>query len=232
VTSLTQTAEKPLLAALRLIPANERERLDAVRRYDILDTPPDGAFDRITALAARIFDVPISIVSIVDSDRIWFKSRHGVEVDEIGRDPGLCASAILHDEPWLVTDAKLDPRTLTNPLVVGQLGLRFYAGAPLTTRDGYNLGTLNVIDTQPREVTRAQIATLVDLAAIVVDELELRLAARRETPRAAEVRVRGDGVARAAHAARRCLRRGDDAATHAGDRERPVAPPARRADRA
>lgn len=183
MTSLTQTAEKPLLAAPGLIPANERERLDAVRRYDILDTPPDGAFDRVTALAARIFDVPISIVSIVDSDRIWFKSRHGVEVDEIGRDPGLCASAILHDEPWLVTDAKLDPRTLTNPLVVGQLGLRFYAGAPLTTRDGYNLGTLNVIDTQPREVTRAQIATLADLAAIVVDELELRLAARREEER-------------------------------------------------
>ena len=117
MTSLTQTAEKPLLATPGLIPANERERLDAVRRYDILDTPPDGAFDRITALAARIFDVPISIVSIVDADRIWFKSRHGVDVDEIGRDPGLCASAILHDEPWLVTDAKFDPRTLTNPLV-------------------------------------------------------------------------------------------------------------------
>jgi signal transduction histidine kinase len=164
-------------------PPNERERLDAVRRYEILDTPPDGAFDRITALAARIFDVPISIVSIVDSDRIWFKSRHGVDIEETGRDPGLCASAILQYEPWVVTDASVDPRTLTNPLVVGELGLRFYAGAPLTTRDGYNLGTLNVIDSEPRELTRPEIATLNDLAAIVVDQLELRLAARREEQR-------------------------------------------------
>jgi hypothetical protein len=85
----TETAEAPRLTVPNLISANERERLDAVRRYEILDAPPDGAFDRITALAARIFDVPISIVSIVDSDRIWFKSRRGVGVDEIGRDPGL-----------------------------------------------------------------------------------------------------------------------------------------------
>jgi signal transduction histidine kinase len=179
----TETAEAPRLTVPNLIPANERERLDAVRRYEILDTPPDGAFDRITALAARIFDVPISIVSIVDSDRIWFKSRRGVGVDEIGRDPGLCASAILQYEPWVVTDATVDPRTLANPLVVGELGLRFYAGVPLTTREGYNLGTLNVIDTEPREVTGAEIATLEDLAAIVIDEMELRLAARREEQR-------------------------------------------------
>jgi signal transduction histidine kinase len=179
----TETAEAPRLTVPNLISANERERLDAVRRYEILDTPPDGAFDRITALAARIFDVPISIVSIVDSDRIWFKSRRGVGVDEIGRDPGLCASAILQYEPWVVTDATVDPRTLANPLVVGELGLRFYAGVPLTTREGYNLGTLNVIDTEPREVTGAEIATLEDLAAIVIDEMELRLAARREEQR-------------------------------------------------
>lgn len=180
VTSLSDTAEARRTRPSALIPPNERERLEAVRRYEILDTPPDRAFDRITALAARIFDVPISIVSIVDSDRIWFKSRHGIDVTEIGRDPGLCASAILQYEPWLVTDADVDPRTLTNPLVVGELGLRFYAGAPLTTRDGYNLGTLNIIDTEPRELTALEIATLEDLAAIVVDELELRLAARRE----------------------------------------------------
>lgn len=78
-----------------IFPVSEPERMAAVRRYDILDTPPDGAFDRITALAARRFGVPISIISIVDEDRIWFKSRHGVPVEQIGRDPGLCASAIL-----------------------------------------------------------------------------------------------------------------------------------------
>lgn len=165
------------MAAMPL--ADEEARLAAVRRYDILDTPPDGAFDRITALAARLFSVPISIVSIVDRDRIWFKSRHGIDVEEIPRDPGLCASAVLQYEPWLVSDARADPRTLANPLVAGELGLRFYLGVPLTTADGYNLGTLNVIDVEPREVTEDEVATLRDLAAIVVDELELRLAARR-----------------------------------------------------
>lgn len=194
---MSETVERRRVRPSALIPPNERERLEAVRRYEILDTPPDGAFDRITALAARIFDVPISIVSVVDSDRIWFKSHHGVDVAEIGRDPGLCASAILQYEPWLVTDAEVDPRTLTNPLVVGELGLRFYAGAPLTTRDGYNLGTLNVIDTEPREVTGPETATLKDLAAIVVDELELRLAARREEH--SLERLKSEFVATASH---------------------------------
>jgi GAF domain-containing protein len=114
---------------------------------------PDGAFDRITGLAARIFDVPISIVSIVDSVRIWFKSRHGVGVDEIGRGPGRCASAILQYEPWVVTDASVDPRTLASPLVVGELGLRFYAGVPLMTKEGHNLGTLNVIRYRTARIT-------------------------------------------------------------------------------
>lgn len=162
-----------------MLPANEVERLAAVHRYDVLDTPPDGAFDRVTALAARLFGVPISIVSIVDTDRIWFKSHHGIDVEEIGRDPGLCASAICQAEPWLVTNADVDVRTIDNPLVAGELGLRFYFGVPLTTVDGYNLGTLNVIGVEPREVSDDEVATLQDLAAIVVDELEVRLAVRR-----------------------------------------------------
>jgi signal transduction histidine kinase len=174
-------------ASLR--PEDEAERLASVRRYQILDTPPDGAFDRITALAARIFGVPISIVSVVDEDRIWFKSHHGLPgVDEIGRDPGLCASAILQHEPWIVTDAAADARTLANPLVAGEFGLRFYAGAPLTTAEGHNLGTLCIIDTEPREVTEEETATLRDLARIVVDELELRLAALREEERLHQAR--------------------------------------------
>jgi GAF domain-containing protein len=151
-----------------------------VRRYDILDTPPDGAFDRITALAARLFDVPIAIISIVDHDRIWFKSALGVDATEIGRDPGLCASAICQIEPWLVNDATVDVRTIDNPLVAGDLGLRFYFGVPLRTSDGFNLGTLNVIDVQPREVSDDEVRTLEDLAAIVMDELELRLHARAQ----------------------------------------------------
>ena len=116
----------------------DAERLAAVRRYDILDTPPDGAFDRVTRLAARHFKVPIAIVSIVDHDRIWFKSHHGVDASEIPRSPGLCASAILDNKPWVVTDAKVDVRALANPLVAGDFGLRFYAGVPLHTHDGFN----------------------------------------------------------------------------------------------
>lgn len=161
-----------------IIPENEAERMAAVQRYEILDTPPDGSFDRVTAMAARRFDVPISIISIVDHDRIWFKSHHGVDVEEIGRDPGLCASAILSNEAHVLVDAGTDTRSLANPLVAGDFGLRFYAGVPLQTSDGFNLGTLCVIDKEPRPVDQDQIDDLKDLASLVVDQLELRLAAR------------------------------------------------------
>ena len=150
----------------------------AVRRYDVLDTPPDGAFDRITALAARRFGVPISIISIVDEDRIWFKSHHGLPVQQIDRAPGLCASAILANDPYLLPDASIDPRSLSNPLVAGDFGLRFYVGVPLTTSDGYNLGTLCVIDKEARAIDESQIDDLKDLASIVIDQLEMRLSAR------------------------------------------------------
>ena len=168
-----------MIAIDAILPPNEQERLAAVKRYDILDTPPDGAFDHITTLAARFFKVPIAIISIVDTDRIWFKSHYGVDVQQIDRDPGLCASAILQDKPWLVTDAKLDPRTLTNPLVAGEFGLRFYAGVQLRTSDGFNLGMICVLDKQPRQVTEEEVTTLQILAALVIDQLELRLAAKK-----------------------------------------------------
>jgi len=156
----------------------ERNRLAAVRRFDILDTPPDGTFDRITALAARQLGIPVAIVSIVDHDRIWFKSHHGIDTQQIGRDPGLCASCVLQEGPWLVTDARRDPRSLANPLVAGDFGLQFYLGVPLRSRDGFNLGTLCVLDWVPRTPTDANVALLTDLAGIVIDELELRLSAK------------------------------------------------------
>ena len=158
---------------------DEHERLEALRRYAILDTPPDGAFDRITALAASLFKVPIALVSLVDEDRIWFKSKHGLSVDQIERAPGLCASAVYSPGAYVVRDAVRDPRTLTNPLVVGALGLRFYAAAPLVTHDGARLGTLNIIDFEPRELTASQQEQLVMLAQLVMDQMELRLAARQ-----------------------------------------------------
>jgi sigma-B regulation protein RsbU (phosphoserine phosphatase) len=117
-------------------------------------------------------------VTIVDSDRIWFKATHGLDgVTQIGRDPGLCASAIQHNEPYAVTDAEIDPRTADNPLVHGEMGIRFYAAAPITTVDGHRLGTVNVLDTRSREISDDEIATLQDLASTVMDQLELRLAA-------------------------------------------------------
>ena len=156
----------------------EQQRLAAVRRYDILDTPPDEGFDRITALAARLLGVPVALVSVVEDDRIWFKSHHGVDVDQVARDPGLCASCILQEGPWVVTDARKDPRTLANPLVAGECGAQFYLGIPLRTHDGFNLGTLCVLDFRPRTPTEAEVATLGDLAALVMDELELRRSAQ------------------------------------------------------
>jgi two-component sensor histidine kinase len=161
------------------LPTDESARMAAVRRYDILDSPPDGAFDRITALAARRFGVPIAIISIVDEDRIWFKSHHGLPVKQIDRAPGLCASAILGNTPYLVNDARTDPRSLANPLVAGEFGLRFYAAVPLTTDDGHNLGTLCVIDQEPRPIDDKQIEDLKDLASIVMDQLELGLSSRK-----------------------------------------------------
>ena len=166
------------------LPPNEVERLAAVRRYDILDSPPDGAFDRITALAARRFGVPIAIISIVDEDRIWFKSHHGLPVEQVDRDPGLCASAILGDTPYLVEDARNDPRSLANPLVAGDSGFRFYAAVPLTTSDGYNLGTLCVIDKELRSIEIGQMEDLKDLASIVMDQLELGLSSRHAVSKA------------------------------------------------
>ena len=151
-----------------------------MRRYGILDTAPDRAFDRVTALAARLFDLPIAVISVVDTDRVWFKSHHGLpDIAETPRDEGLCASAILQTGPWIVPDAAADPRTLAHPLVAGASEVRFYAGVPLATADGHNLGTLAVMGRQPRQMTGVETVTLQDLAALVMDELEVRLLARR-----------------------------------------------------
>jgi GAF domain-containing protein len=159
-------------------PANEPARLEALKRYEILDTPPDGSFDHLTQLAATLFNVPIALISLVDEDRIWFKSHYGLDVPQIDRDPGLCASAILSQEVYIVEDAREDPRTLSNPLVAGNFGLRFYAAAPLITRQGYNLGTFCIIDRKQRYITEAQKEILQRLADIVIDEMEIRLSAR------------------------------------------------------
>lgn len=158
--------------------AIESQRIEALKKFDMLDTPPDGTFDSITQLAATIFGVPISIVSLVDTDRIWFKSHFGLSVKQIGRDPGLCASAILGNNVYVVENARTDPRTLANPLVASDFGLQFYAGVPLRTEENYNLGTLCVIDKQPRHFSEKEKKILEQLGSLVMDEMNRRLRLR------------------------------------------------------
>ncbi|WP_127782083.1 GAF and ANTAR domain-containing protein [Rhodococcus sp. X156] len=163
------------------VPADEPARLTTLRRYEVLDTPRDGAFTRAAQVAAHVFDVPMATVTLVDEDRIWFKAAEGLPlgVAEISREPGLCASAILQDEPYVLPDTLRDPRTLENSLVRGRLGVRFYAGAPIVTEGGHRLGTVNVLDTRPRQPTSEQLCTLRSLAGMVMQQLDLRLAALR-----------------------------------------------------
>lgn len=176
---MTQRSPDPIPLATP-IPANEAERLAALHRYQILDTPPEPAFDRITSLAARLFNAPIALVSLLDESRAWFKSGYGFEPREVERNDTICSFAVLSDDVLVALDTRQDPRFSCNPFVQSDPGVRCYIGAPLITHDGFNLGTLCLLDTQPREAfSLEQQAMLTDLAAMVVDELELRLAAQR-----------------------------------------------------
>ena len=155
-------------------PVTEKERLSALDQYEIMDTPSDEAFDRITRVASTVFQAPIALVSLVDEDRQWFKSRQGLEAQETPRELAFCAHAIQSNDVMVVEDASIDPRFAENPLVVGNPDIRFYAGAPLRSPQGHNLGTLCVIDREPRRMTAEQTALLRDLAMMVMDEMELR----------------------------------------------------------
>ena len=162
------------------LPANEPERLAALRATRLLDSPPEQAFDDIAALAAVICDTPISLVTLVDEHRQWFKARVGLKVTETPRDLAFCAHAILRpDQMFVVPDALDDPRFLANQLVVGEPHIGFYAGMPLVTPDGHSLGTLCVIDRRPRELTTAQMESLRRLARQLGAQLELRQQALR-----------------------------------------------------
>ena len=157
---------------------HEDERLEALRGFEILDTPADGSLDHITALAAHYFNAPIALISLVDQDRIWFKSRHGIDASEVGNEPGLCASAVLQENAYVIENAKTDSRSLANSLVTGELGVRFYAAAPLRTREGYGLGTINIIDFEPRAFSEKDRKALMNFGQIVMNQMELRLSSR------------------------------------------------------
>ena len=157
---------------------NEIQRLAALRCYDVLDTPPEQAYDDLTLLASQICQTPTALVSLIDEKRQWFKSKHGLMVDETSRDVAFCAHAICGEGVLVVPDASQDARFADNPLVTNAPEIRFYAGAPLRSPDGHMLGTLCAIDHTPRILTREQQQLLTDLAALVMEEFEYRRAGR------------------------------------------------------
>ena len=158
------------------ITKNEQQRITALKRYAVLDTPPEEVFDRITRLASAFLDVPIALISLVDDSRQWFKSRVGLAAEQTNRDISFCTHTILTDELMIVPDTRLDERFCQSPLVQGAPHIAFYAGAPLKSSDGHNLGTLCAIDTIPRSLNDQQKLILQDLADMAMDALELRLA--------------------------------------------------------
>ena len=163
------------------LPHNEAERLDALYRCRILDTPAEAEFDDFTELAAHICNVPIALISLIDSDRQWFKSRVGLDAPETHRDMAFCSHAILDTGLFEIGDTLEDERFRDNPLVTGDPRIRFYAGTPLVTGDGQALGTLCVIDTKPRELSPAQKKALATLGRQVMRQIDLRLLAARES---------------------------------------------------
>jgi signal transduction histidine kinase len=157
------------------IPKNEKKRLDALKRYKVLDTQPEETFDEITQLAATLTQSKISLVSLIDKDRQWSKSRFGVEATETPRDISFCGHAIMGTDVFEVADSTLNPDFLDNPAVVGEPHIRFYAGAPLVTPDGFKIGTLCVADAKPKSLSSAQKETLKILASHVVGLFESKL---------------------------------------------------------
>jgi two-component sensor histidine kinase len=159
------------------LPTDEPQRLIALKRHDLLDTPPEEAFDRITRLAAGVLGMPISLITLIDETRQWFKSRHGLDAPWIQRELAFCSYTILDTKPMVVPDAAADNRFATNPLVTGDPNIRFYAAAPLVTSEGHVLGTLCVIDRLPHpEFSDEQRRLLQDLAGLVMTEIEARSA--------------------------------------------------------
>lgn len=155
-------------------PENEAERVSALRRYNIIDTGTEQTFDNLARLASVICDTPIALMGFIDEGRQWFKARVGVDITTTSRDIAFCAHAIMQPGLFIVSDARLDERFADHPFVTGEMAIRFYAGAPLVTRQGFALGTLCVIDRKPRVLTQVQIDALTTLRNAAVAHLELR----------------------------------------------------------
>lgn len=153
---------------------DEAARLEIYRQLGLLDSPPEPVFDRITRLVARSLSTPIALISLIDENRQWFKSRHGIDLSETPREHSFCARTIMRRTPMVIADALADPRFADNPIVTGSPRVRFYAGVPVLSREGVPVGALCAIDNRPRELDDEDLQTLVDLAAIVSREIQMR----------------------------------------------------------
>ncbi len=153
------------------MPPDERSRLETLRALNLLDTAPEERFDRLTRMARRMFGVPISLVSLVDANRQWFKSSQGLDASETSRDISFCGHAILGDDILMIPDTALDDRFSDNPLVIDNPNIRFYAGCPLTVLNGSKIGTLCIIDREPRQFSEEDSKLLRDLAAMAEQEI-------------------------------------------------------------
>lgn len=153
-------------------PKNEKERVQALVNLEVMDTPINPVFERITRITKQMFGVPVVAISIIDSERQWFKSTQGMNVCENDLSSSFCSHAILQDDVFVVPDSLKDPRFADNPCVEADPFVRFYAGCPVQTQDGYKIGTLCIIDSKPREFTEEQLTSLRDMASLVQDELQ------------------------------------------------------------
>ncbi len=163
-----------------VVPLNDEARLEALYRYELLDTPPEEFFDRITRFASKLTKAPNAFISLVDADRVWYKSNYSnLEVASVDREDSLCSLTVINDESLTVfEDTHKFESLMTSPYVNAPEGIRFYAGAPIITHDGYNIGTVCVIDSKPRTITEDEVSALKDLAELVVEHIELRAASR------------------------------------------------------
>ena len=158
-----------------IIPDNEELRLKALEYFNILNDLPDRYFTNLAHIIAAAFDTPIALISLVGEGTVFFKGNVGMEeVKKVDRGVSLCSLSILDSEPTIFNDALQHPCLLSNPLVAGEFGLRFYAGAPITTKEGFNIGTVCVVDKEPREFTQNERELLVHFAANAMEEIEMR----------------------------------------------------------